>query len=539
LAWLANRLAKLTSASAGLPRRRQFQVTARNAPNDAATLARLAKELAEEVERIHDLRRGRTTSKPWQEELASQMPADIVTLRKALDEARDAISDLGAERHSLKNGQLSTAFLARFAGDTAAAIAVLPNLIEEAHARHKATAAALDAKALDQARAENALIEGWLGIHREHLRAMRSEFAAAYDRQQVQLARLHTSIVAIDPWKETSYCGVLLKIVDATLLLLDSERSMDNYMESNRLSRSFAHLTGAEWEDLEMNIRRETGKLGGAPSVTAAPPVDDPRVAWHQSIMHVLDDLDLLVRSLRNAPNMKLGLQEYDEVHRTGIDFDDHGAPWLEPIKTATSRLQSSLEVSNRIARGHPGIRRTFRQAQTSHWGGMSAQSHHETAYAAAAVVQSAAKLSGREQEADKIMREQVLRTANDEDSVKRLRLNLDRELELALLSPWEQQSERHMNVDVPAGACIEDVPVSHSALMNGKTSSEMIGITESTLSRWRSTTPAWADGNPKLFAHLMERDQNRLYKRDRVTKLGAWWNKAMQEGATRPVDCP
>ena len=174
---------------------KQNEVTAPGAHGDGAILSRVAKALCAEVESIHRLRLGRTTSRLWKNELASQMPPDIVALRQSLDDARSAISDLGYEEHSLKSGQLSTTFLARFDDDHAAATTALPKLIEEAHA---------------------------------------------------------------------SYCGVLLKIVDTTLTLLESDRSMDNYMETARLSESFAHLTATEWEDLEMSIRSEAARIGMA-----------------------------------------------------------------------------------------------------------------------------------------------------------------------------------------------------------------------------------------------------------------------------------
>ena len=243
---------------------KQNEVTAPGAHGDGAILSRVAKALCAEVESIHRLRLGRTTSRLWKNELASQMPPDIVALRQSLDDARSAISDLGYEEHSLKSGQLSTTFLARFDDDHAAATTALPKLIEEAHASHKQAAAALDERAHDQACAQNSLIEGWLATHREKLQAMRGEFAQPYERQLVELTRLHDNLVAVDPWRETSYCGVLLKIVDATLTLLESDRSMDNYMETARLSESFAHLTATEWEDLEMSIRSEAARIGMA-----------------------------------------------------------------------------------------------------------------------------------------------------------------------------------------------------------------------------------------------------------------------------------
>ena len=246
------------------------------AHGDGAILARVAKDLCAEVDQIHSLRRGQTTSGPWENELASQMPSDIVGLRRALNNARSAISDLGFEKHSLKSGRLSTDFLARFGGDHAAAKATLPKLIEEAHEDHKQAAAALDARTHDQACAQNSLIEGWLATHREKLQAMRDEFAQPYERQLDELTLLHDDLVAVDPWQETSYCGVLLKIVDATLRLLDCERSMDNYMETARLSKSFTHLTATEWEDLEMRIRSETAKIRTTSSEAKPIPANHP-----------------------------------------------------------------------------------------------------------------------------------------------------------------------------------------------------------------------------------------------------------------------
>ena len=423
------------------------------AQSDGATLSRVAKALCGEVDSIHQLRLGRTTSKPWKNELASQMPSDIVSLRKSLDVARDAISDLAYEEHSLKSGRLSTTFLARFDGDHAVATAALPKLIEEAHASHKQAAAASDARAHDQNCAQNSLIEGWLATHREQLRAMRDEFAQPYERQLVALTRLHNGTVEVDPWQETSHCGVLLKIVDATLKLLDSERSMDNFMESDRLSRSFAHLTATEWEHLEMSIRSEAARIGATPVAPDQPPTNDPRVAWHRASIAVLEDLDSVARALQQAPNMKHGLEEFDEMQRTGIDFEDVKAPWVTSIMTAASRMQSSLKVSRRVRKAHGGLCTTFRQSPNSTWGGMVGLSNHEALDHAANVVQAAAISTGNAKKADTTMREVVLRAAIDVVSIDRLRRALDREFELALLTPWEARCEDPQIVETNATA--------------------------------------------------------------------------------------
>lgn len=225
-------------------------------------LARLAKDLSTETCSIHNLRQDRTDSEIWKNELAPQMPPDIVSLRKALNDARDVISDLGFERHSLKSGRLSEPFLARFNGDHAAAVAALPKLIEDAHANHKQAAAASDARSLDRARAVNRLVEGWIDTHREQLHSMHAEFESLYQRYEVELARLHDGVVAVSTWRETSYCGVLLTLTEAFLKILDSDRSLTNAWQTSRLEGKFKQLNHEEWDELDRQIRSETSRLG-------------------------------------------------------------------------------------------------------------------------------------------------------------------------------------------------------------------------------------------------------------------------------------
>mgnify|MGYP003649346304 CR=1 FL=1 len=263
-----DRLSGLANGSWVDPAEKQNAVTAHG---DGAILSRVAKALCAEVDSIHRLRLGRTSSKPWEDQLKAQLPADITSLRNAVSEADMALSKLQCEHHFSKDG-LTTSFLAQFDGDHEAAILALPKLIEEAAAAKQAAAAALSERRVDEAKAENSLIEGWLATHREKLQAMRDEFAQPYERQLVELTQLHNGPVEVNPWRETSHCGVLLKIVDATLKLLNSARSRDKLMESDRLSRSFAHLTESEWEDLEMNIRSEAARVGASP-----PPVANDR----------------------------------------------------------------------------------------------------------------------------------------------------------------------------------------------------------------------------------------------------------------------
>ena len=252
------------------PTEKRIEVTARDARSDGEILSRVAQALCAEVDLIHQLRLGRTNSKPWKEELEAQLPADITSLRNAASETDRALSKLECEHHFSGDG-LTTSFLARFDGDHEAAILALPKLVEEAAAAKQVAAAALSERRVDEAKAENSLIDGWLATHCEKLRAMRDEFAQPYDRQLVELTRLHDSPVAIAPWQETSYCGVLLTIVDATLTLLESERSMDNFMESDRLNRTFAHLDSAEWEVLTLNIRSEAARVPSDTTCEEAP----------------------------------------------------------------------------------------------------------------------------------------------------------------------------------------------------------------------------------------------------------------------------
>lgn len=71
-----------------------------------------------------------------------------------------------------------------------------------------------------------------------------------------------------------------------------------------------------------------------------------------------------------------------------------------------------------------------------------------------------------------------------------------------------------------------------------GKDAAKLIGVEQSTLSRWQAETPAWAMSDEPLFEHLMER-RDRLYYRERVARLAKWHLVARADGYRKPVVCP
>lgn len=81
------------------------------------------------------------------------------------------------------------------------------------------------------------------------------------------------------------------------------------------------------------------------------------------------------------------------------------------------------------------------------------------------------------------------------------------------------------------------DIPPA-PARMTGMDAAKAIGISPSTLSRWRSRVPAWARSEELLFRDLIDRDSGE-YRRDRVLRLRRWFEAAHAEGGQRPVKCP
>lgn len=81
--------------------------------------------------------------------------------------------------------------------------------------------------------------------------------------------------------------------------------------------------------------------------------------------------------------------------------------------------------------------------------------------------------------------------------------------------------------------------PTGQPARIEGKDAAVMIGIGAPTLSRWRSKVPKWASSNTRQFIHLLERDPDSRYYRDRIITLAAWFRKSQENAGQTPVECP
>lgn len=90
----------------------------------------------------------------------------------------------------------------------------------------------------------------------------------------------------------------------------------------------------------------------------------------------------------------------------------------------------------------------------------------------------------------------------------------------------------------LPTGSLQADVGSGPPARMKGREAAELIGVTESTFSRWRGETPTWAAKQDLLFRSLLER-QDDGFPRQNVAKLSAWWKEAMKSGGQEPTPCP
>ncbi len=80
--------------------------------------------------------------------------------------------------------------------------------------------------------------------------------------------------------------------------------------------------------------------------------------------------------------------------------------------------------------------------------------------------------------------------------------------------------------------------PKGFTAMLTGRRAAEILGVTASTLSRWRSEVPSWAADEKALFQHLIDREGS-YYHSKCVRKLAAWYEAAQEHGGQSPVPCP
>jgi hypothetical protein len=94
------------------------------------------------------------------------------------------------------------------------------------------------------------------------------------------------------------------------------------------------------------------------------------------------------------------------------------------------------------------------------------------------------------------------------------------------------------MTKSLPAPAFQAEIRSGPPSRLTGKDAAELIGVTESTFSRWRGDAPIWATSNDLLFKSLVER-QSDGFPRQNIVKLAAWWKEAMKSGGQEPTPCP
>ena len=82
------------------------------------------------------------------------------------------------------------------------------------------------------------------------------------------------------------------------------------------------------------------------------------------------------------------------------------------------------------------------------------------------------------------------------------------------------------------------DATTGPSAKLTGKVAANLIGVSPSTFSRWRTNIPAWATRQVQLFKHLIDRKAGH-FDRKNILKLAVWFRAAESNGGQKPTDCP
>lgn len=73
---------------------------------------------------------------------------------------------------------------------------------------------------------------------------------------------------------------------------------------------------------------------------------------------------------------------------------------------------------------------------------------------------------------------------------------------------------------------------------ITGARAVELIGVSESVLSRWQNRPPVWAETNPIRFRDLLDR-QDGLYRTGSVLVLARWYAAARKHDGQKPTACP